>query len=85
MRNGVITHSAFKIDEYTVYDYVYAYAARNWTVSGSQDGKRWIELNRQDEPGVNHILQKYTYSIAEKAGIYRYYRYFVLGGGGAHH
>ena len=81
----VVTHSAFKIDEYTVYDYVYAYAARNWTVSGSQDGTSWIELNRQDEPSVNHILQKYTYAITKNADTYHYYRYAVLGGSGPHH
>lgn len=67
------------MNRYDVYDYVFAYAPRNWTLSGSQDGETWKQVNREDQPPVDSVLHRYSYAISENEGPYRYYRYYVIG------
>lgn len=67
------------MNRYDVYDYLFAYAPRNWTVSGSHDGKTWKQVNREDEPPVDSVLRRYTYTISENEKPYHFYRYYVIG------
>lgn len=67
------------MNRYDVYDYLFAYAPRNWTVSGSHDGKTWKQVNREDEPPVDSVLRRYTYTISENEEPYQFYRYYVIG------
>lgn len=71
--------SIVEINKYAVFDYVYAYAPRNWTFSGSYDQHQWIQLDRQDEPPVDHIFKKYEYYLNNDNNAYPYYRYTILG------
>lgn len=67
------------INKYSVYDYVFAYAPRNWTLAGSNDLHQWNEVDREDQPSVDHILQKYDYYMNQQNKGYKYYRYTILG------
>ena len=71
--------SVFTISQYSVFDYISAYAPRNWTLSGSSDLQTWTLLDRRDEPPVDHIFRKYDYSMNKENIPFAYYKYTILG------